>query len=209
LYRLFLSKNIKVNLYLVEVVLTFASLLFLIYIWGGIVPKSRAAVHLTPSYKSFYLSILIFSLYFFFDNFEKARHYKFNFFSPDRKNLSIVFVSFLLTALNLFAQPLYGGGFIFSRLEELSVFLYLPLELFLIYFFFKLTSLNVIFFVIFASLTFSTTNFLFMKYTDFYIFIFLGYTLMNEFKNNDSILRYCRSVYVFEFFYLLLALFYY
>jgi hypothetical protein len=208
-YRLFFSKNIKANLFLVEVALTLTSLLFLIYIWGGIVPKSRAEVHLTPSYKSFYLSILIFSLYFFFDNLEKVRHYKFNFFSHNKKNLLIFFISFFLTALNLFAQPLYGGGFIFSRLEGLNVFLYFPLELFLIYFFFKLTSINVIFFVIFASLTFSTTNFLFMKYTDFYIFIFLGYTLMNEFKNNDCILRYCRSIYVFEFFYLLLALIYY
>jgi hypothetical protein len=187
-----------------ELLFASCALLILYIIWGGLVPPSKASVHLTPSYKSFYISILIFSSYFLYDNIRR-----FNLLRFISINWLIFYAafSFLLTYYNFLQKPLLGGGFIFSRIEEMKLSFMFDYTFLL--FFLLQSSWRVKIFVFLASLTFSTTNYLFMKYTDFFVFAFLFLYYLKPAYSKERFYEYVKSIFIFEGFYLLLSYIYY
>lgn len=187
-----------------ELFFSSCAILILYLIWGGLVPPSKSSVHLTPSYKSFYISTLIFGSYFLFDNIRRINTLK------SIPFISLIFysiLSFVLTHINFIQKPLLGGGFIFSRIEDMKWAFIFD---FIFLLFFLVQSSGLVKFIVFlASITFSTTNYLFMKYTDFFIFGFLFLYYLKPSYSNERFYDYAKSIFIFEVFYLFLSYLHY
>ena len=182
------------------------SIALLVYIWGGLVPPNLMAVHLTPSVKSPIVALLIFSLYFFQQNVMSLRTAV---LSVPRLIISFV-VSALLVSIGLLQPPLFGGGFIFSRIEAYSFVFSWLFETTLLTLFFYSTLPNTIALFTLASISFATTNYMFLKYVDFYFFAFLAYGLSDikeQFKS--SFTAYARSGFAFQLFSISAAIIFY
>ena len=201
---LFIKETSLLRKIFFELFFSSCALLILYLIWGGLVPPSKAAVHQTPSYKSFYISILIFSSYFLFDNIQRLNTLK---LISYQKLIFYSFFCLLLTHFNFIQKPLLGGGFVFSRIEDMK-WAFIFDFIFLLFFLLQSSGL-VKSFVFLASLTFSTTNYLFMKYTDFFIFGFLFLYYVRPVYSNERFYDYVKSIFVFEVFYLSLSYIYY
>lgn len=201
----FFTKDIKaLRKIFFELFFSSCAILILYLIWGGLVPPSKSAVHLTPSYKSFYISILIFGSYFLFDNVRRINTLK---SFPFIRLIFYSVLSFFLTHFNFIQKPLLGGGFIFSRIEDMKWAFIFD---FIFLLFFLVQSSGLVKFVVFlASMTFSTTNYLFMKYTDFFIFAFLFLYYLKPSYSNERFYDYAKSIFIFEVFYLFLSCLYY
>jgi len=178
----------------------------LVYVWGGLVPPKLRGVHLTPSIKSPINALLIFSLYFTYHNVSLLNKMPINL-----KKLAIsVGVGSILVWMGLHQPPLLGGGYIFSRIEAKSIILSGLIETLLLTLFFYKTKINTIVFIILASMSFITTNYMFLKYVDFYFFAFLAFGIsdINE-RFHIIFTEYARSGFMFEMFSLLVAGMYY
>jgi hypothetical protein len=191
----FWPKNFKA--YVAMCLVASLSLALLIYIWGGLVPPNLAGVHLTPSLKSPIVALLIFSLYFLQQNVISLLSASIN---VPKFIISLVAAA-TLVSISLLQPPLLGGGFIFSRIEAQSHLIAWILETTLLTIFFYSTLINTIVFFTLASISFSTTNYMFLKYVDFYFFAFLAYGLsdVNE-KLQPIFTAYARSGLMFQFF---------
>jgi hypothetical protein len=181
--------------------------LFVLYrIWDGLVPPKLAKVHLSPSLKSFTLAMTVFSLYFTYDNLQRIRAH------PLRGwRLPVAFAAAgVLVATNLAAPSLHGGGYLFSRLEGWSLPMAAVIECGLLTLFFFASDLRLIVWTVISSASFATTNYLFLKYIDFYVFAFLGYGLTRLTPAvRCTFDQYARSVFVFECFSLPIAYIFY
>jgi hypothetical protein len=193
------SKNLK-DIFC-QLALAGAGLSMLIFIWGGLVPPSKIDMHTNPSVKSFIISQLIFSLYFLISNIEnflKTKH---------AINYKKIVISLLLSSvvifINLHLEPLTFGGFIFSRLEELSLPVSFVIEFLLLAFYLCFSNKDTLLFTLICSLTLSTTNLLFIKYTDFFIFAFLAFGL-NRSEHALKMKQYAKSILFFQYFSFLL-----
>lgn len=178
----------------------------LAYVWGGLVPPKLAGVHLTPSIKSPIVALLIFSLYFVYQNIAKLRSAPIN---PARIVLSLI-AAVMLVWIGLNQPPLLGGGYVFSRIESRSLLAAGIFEAALLTLFFYQTRINTIVFFVLASISFGTTNYMFLKYVDFYFFAFLAYGLsdINE-KLRPAFIDYARSGFVFQLVSILAAIAFY
>jgi len=182
------------------------ALLVLVVIWGGLVPPKLSKVHLTPSLKAPIVALLITSLYFLKSNLSIIKERKI-----DKSRMYVaVTLSVLLVLLGLIAPELSGGGYIFSRLESYNFIIAFIIESFLLFTLFYGLKLQVLLYFVLVMSSFSTTNYLFLKYVDFYFFGFLalGMSGLNgvsraEFEN------YAISGLYFQFFSLSLACVYY
>jgi hypothetical protein len=192
--------------YFASMAMALLGLALLVFVWGGLVPPKLAGVHLTPSLKSPIVALLIFSLYFVYQNLKALRE------SPadwKRLNFSLV-VAVVIVLIGLNQSPLLGGGYIFSRIEARNFLLAGIFETALLTLFFYKTKINVIVFFVLASLSFGTTNYMFLKYVDFYFFAFLAYGLSDisrEFKQLFA--EYAFSGFVFQIFSLVTAIVFY
>jgi len=201
---LFWPKNLMA--YFAMGLVAFLGMVVLVYIWGGLVPPNLMAVHLTPSLKSPIVALLIFSLYFFQQNVMILRT---SAISTPRFLIAIAF-SALLVTIGLAQPPLLGGGFIFSRIEAYNLVIAWFFEVALLTLFFCSTMPNTIAFFTLASISFGTTNYMFLKYVDFYFFAFLAYGLSDINKQfKTSFAAYSRSGFVFEFFSISAAIIFY
>lgn len=192
--------------YVASGVVALLAIILLIYIWGGLVPPNLMAVHLTPSIKSPIVALLIFSLYFFQQNVMFLRTAV---ISVPRLIIALT-ASALLVSIGLLQPSLLGGGFIFSRIEAYSLVCAWLFETILLTVFFYCTLPNTIAFFALASISFATTNYMFLKYVDFYFFAFLAYGLSDigvQFKS--SFTAYARSGFVFQLFSISAAIIFY
>jgi hypothetical protein len=178
----------------------------LVYVWGGPVPPNLAKVHVTPSVKSPIVALLIFSLYFLYQNLRGLRAAPLN---VSRLAISGV-VAVALVWVGLQQPPLLGGGYIFSRLEARSLLLAGAFEAALLTLFFYRTRINTVVFFALAALSFATTNFMFLKYVDFYFFAFLGYALSDiDERLKPLFTDYARSGFAFQLFSICAAIVFY
>ncbi len=201
---LFLPKNL--GAYLLGCVLAAGALGGLAYVWGGLVPPRLAGVHLTPSLKPAIVSFLIFTLYFAVHSFRVCVQTPFNRW----RAAGSILASIVAVIVGLNADPLLGGGYIFSRLELLNLPLAVIIEITLISTFLYANKLSTIGFVLISSISFSTTNYMFLKYIDFYFFAFLSYGLSDIGEQYKKyFLEYAYSGLIFQIFSLTLALVYY
>jgi hypothetical protein len=200
----FRPKNIM--LYMATVIMASLALISLVSIWGGLVPPRLTGVHLTPSLKSPIVALLIFSLYFFFHNLTKLRD------SPShwsRLTFSIIAAVFLVW-VGLSQPPLLGGGYIFSRIEAHNLLIAGIFEAVLLTLFLYKAKVNVIIFFLLASISFGTTNYMFLKYIDFYFFAFLAYGISDiDEHNGQTFTNYAKSGFVFQLFSISLAILFY
>jgi hypothetical protein len=189
-------------------------LLLLVYLWGGLIPRGLER-HMTPSLRTFVYSIAIFSLYFIFC---KRIRRRFNF-------LAIILISVSVALIVYLSPDLLGGGYIFSRIEKYSKFLNVLILSSAIYSIYTIRSNLLIILIIISAITLSTTNYIFLKYIDFFVyFIFsiqilsIGY--INSKKNiNKFIEKLCDdknsiqmqviSIAIFQVFSILLSTIYY
>lgn len=200
----FKPKNLMA--YFTSMFIALLALALLAFIWGGLVPPKLAGVHLTPSVKSPITALLIFSLYFVYQNLKTLRE------SPtDWKRLSIsLIVALVIVLIGLNQVPLLGGGYIFSRIEARNFFLAGLFETALLTLFFYKTKINVILFFVLASLSFGTTNYMFLKYVDFYYFAFLAYGISDIGEQEKLMFTdYARSCLMFQFFSISTAILFY
>ena len=161
IYISLFRKNIsKFNL-LIPLFTIFLAVLFLINSWGGLVPSGLER-HLTPSIKSFYFTILISSLYFL--NTQQKKD--FNIY----KIILSIFISYLV--IN-HTPPLFGGGFIFSRIIDYSLLVGILFCSIFLYIFFHHFNIIIQFLILVTAITLSTTNYVFLKYVDLMIFFML------------------------------------
>jgi hypothetical protein len=145
-------------------------------------------------------------LYFVYHNLRSLRDAPLN---VARLSIAAV-VAVALVWINLHQPPLLGGGYIFSRLEARSALLAGMFEAGLLTLFFYQTRLNTIVFFVLAALSFATTNFMFLKYVDFYFFAFLGYALGDiDARSREAFVDYARSGFVFQLFSLTAAFVFY
>lgn len=192
--------------YFSSIVIALLALSLLAFVWDGLVPPKLAAVHLTPSIKSPITALLIFSLYFVYQNLKALRK------SPtDWKRLSIsLVVAVVIVLIGLNQVPLLGGGYIFSRIEARNFLLAGLFEAALLTLFFYKSKINVIVFFVLASLSFGTTNYMFLKYVDFYYFAFLAYGISDICEQEKLIFtEYARSCLMFQLFSISIAIFFY
>lgn len=163
-------------------------------------------IHITPSLKSSVVGLLIFSLYFFYQNITTLKN------SPvdwSRLTISII-IAVVLIWINLLQPSLFGGGYIFSRIEASNLLFAGIFETALLTLFFYKTKINTIIFFLFASLSFGTTNYIFLKYVDFYIFAFLAYGISDiDEQSKQSYTNYARSCFMFQLFSISTAIIYY
>jgi hypothetical protein len=185
--------------------MSFLGLLLLYFIWGGLVPPKLIKVHMTPSLKPALNSLLIISLYF-------IPYYIWTIKESSQLVLKInykaILISLLLIFLNLSQNDLYGGGYFFSRIEKYNIYISFILEFILLYLFFVTATREILLFTFISMLSFSTTNYMFLKYVDFYIFSFLGFTLINK-QNDLKFERIAKSVFYFEIFSFFISIIYY
>lgn len=178
----------------------------LVYVWGGPVPPNLAKVHVTPSVKSPIVALLIFSLYFLYQNLRGLRAAPLH---VSRLAISGA-VALALVWVGLQQPPLLGGGYIFSRLEARSLLFAGAFEAALLTIFFYQTRINTVVFFVLASLSFATTNFMFLKYVDFYFFAFLGYGLSDINQQLKPLFSdYARSGFAFQLFSICAAVVFY
>lgn len=178
----------------------------LVFVWGGPVPPNLAKVHMTPSVKAPIVALLIFSLYFLYQNVQGLRDAPMN---PPRLATSLA-IALVLVWIGLRQPPLLGGGYIFSRIEARSLVAAGVFETALLTLFFYRTRLNTIVFFVLASLSFGTTNFMFLKYVDFYFFAFLGYGLSDISEKLKPVFTdFARSGFVFQLFSIATAVVFY
>ena len=178
----------------------------LIYIWQGLVPPNLAKVHMTSSIKSAIIALLIFSLFFLYANVRAIGLDKIKF----RKLSLCILFSVLIVLIGLNQSNLYGGGYVFSRVESFNIVFAFILEVSLLAILFYSSSKPLILFCLFASISFATTNYMFLKYIDFYIFGFLGYYFTDIDENNKiKYLSYVKSVLIFEIFSIITAFLFY
>lgn len=196
----------SLNVYFASALIASLSLSSLVYIWGGLVPPKLINVHITPSLKSSVVGLLTFSLYFFYQNITTLKN------SPidwSRLTISII-VAVVLIWINLLQPSLFGGGYIFSRIEARNLLLAGIFETALLTLFFYKTKINTIIFFLFASLSFGTTNYIFLKYVDFYIFAFLAFGISDiDEQSKQSYTDYARSCFMFQLFSISMAILYY
>ena len=186
----------------------------LIYLWGGLVPKGLDR-HMTPSLRTFTYSIAIFSLYYIFCE-RVVRRYSY---------YVIITIFFFTTAVIYLTPDLLGGGYIFSRIENISKILSIIVISILIYSVYSLRSVLLILLILFSAVTLSTTNYIFLKYIDFFVYFNFSIQLLslayrNNIKVNNFILnKLCDdrrfldlqilSILLFQIFSILLSFFYY
>ena len=202
--QLFYKENNKIKILLIGF-MSFLGLLSLYLIWGALVPPKLIKVHMTPSLKAALNSILIISLYFLPNTFWMI------FKSPNnikKINYKAIIFSFLITIINLNLNNLYGGGYFFSRIENYNIYVSFIIEFILLYLFFINIKTEVLIFTVVSMVSFSTTNYMFLKYIDFYIFSFLGFTLISN-ETDEKYENIAKSVFYFEIFSLLVSLIYY
>jgi hypothetical protein len=201
----FEPKNLKA--YIMMCLISGISLILLIYIWQGLVPPNLTR-HYDPSIKASIIALLIFSMYFFYDNLINFYKYKSS-IDPIRLIISII-VAITIVLIGINQPPLAAGGYFFSRLEIKSLILTSLAEILLLSLFFYQTKLNTIFFTIFASLSFITTNVIFLKYIDFYFFCFLAYGISDVNKRFKNLFTsYAKSCFMFQIFSIITAFIYY
>lgn len=196
----------SLNVYFASALIASLSLSSLVYIWGGLVPPKLMNIHITPSLKSSVVGLLTFSLYFFYQNITTLKN------SPvdwSRLTISII-IAVVLIWINLLQPSLFGGGYIFSRIEASNLLFAGIFETALLTLFFYKTKINTIIFFLFASLSFGTTNYIFLKYVDFYIFAFLAYGISDiDEQSKQSYTNYARSCFMFQLFSISTAIIYY
>lgn len=191
--------------FFINFVFAFAGLGFLYLIWGSLVPPNLTKVHLTPSVKSVIYALLIFSLYFFYSNVKSVL----NEFKLTKFLISVT-ISFIIVTLHFYSQEVYGGGYIFSRIEKLIPYTAFIIEIALLTLLFYKSKISVLIFCIVSSISFCTTNYMFLKYVDFYILAFLSYGLSDiDEKNKLLFVSYAKSICVFQIFSLGLSFLYY
>ncbi|MCD4486433.1 hypothetical protein LQR31_18315 [Chromobacterium vaccinii] len=204
--RLFFSPQ-KIKVWFYTVVAATIALAVLYFIWGGLVPPRLMKVHNTPSIKSGLIALLIFSLYFLPYNIKIIFQKKIDY----RKMAMAALVGLSLSVLGSKLPPLYGGGYLFTRIESWSIVISILSETLFYGVFFYAARLNVLLFSIVASASFCTTNYMFLKYVDFYVLAFLSYSL-TDISEEEAInfAGYAKSVFIFQIFSLAAAvLFYY
>ena len=123
--------------------------------------------------------------------------------SPYKKIVISLLLSSVVIFINLHLEPLTFGGFIFSRLEELSLPVSFVIEFLLLAFYLCFSNKDTLLFTLICSLTLSTTNLLFIKYTDFFIFAFLAFGL-NRSEHALKMKQYAKSILFFQYFSFLL-----
>jgi hypothetical protein len=192
------NKNLKEIFY--QLIFATIGLLMLIKIWGGLVPPSKMDMHTNPSLKSFIMSQLIFSLYFLASNIENL--FKGAAVLNPKKFVIFLFLSSVIIFVNLQLDALAFGGFIFSRLEDISLPISFLIETVCLAFYLYFSKRDIILFTLICSITLATTNLLFVKYTDFFIFSFLALGL-NQYKN-EKMTQYAKSILLFQYFNFLL-----
>jgi hypothetical protein len=192
--------------YVASVITASFALACLFFIWDGLVPPKLAGVHITPSFKSPIVALLIFSLYFAFQNLTSLRNAPIRW---SRLAFSIV-AALIIVWFGLNQPPLFGGGYIFSRIEARNLWLAGLIETALLVLFFYKTKINVIVFFSLASLSFGTTNYMFLKYVDFYYFAFLAYGMSDIDESNvHAFTDYAKSGFAFQLFSISLATLFY
>jgi hypothetical protein len=203
--RLFFEpKNIIA--YVASMIAATLALACLFFIWGGLVPPNLAGVHNTPSFKSPVVALLMFSLYFTFQNLTSLTNSRIHWLRLVISTLAAL----ILVWFGLTQPPLLGGGYIFSRIEAHNLYLAGFIETVLLVLFFYKTKINVIVFFSLASLSFGTTNYMFLKYVDFYYFAFLAYALSDIDESNVyAFTEYARSGFAFQLFSISLAILFY
>ena len=191
--------------FFINVMLGIIGLGVLYGIWGSLVPPNLAKVHLTPSIKSVIYALLIFSLYFLQLNLSTL----FKEFKRFKLLISIA-ISVVIIIVNFHAQKVYGGGYIFSRIENLYPFPAFMVEVALLSLLLYKSRFSLLIFIIGSSISFCTTNYMFLKYVDFYVLAFLSYGLsdINE-ENKLLFINYAKSIFVFQIFSLSLSFLYY
>lgn len=191
--------------FFINTILAIAGLGVLYLIWGSLVPPNLTKVHLTPGIKSVIYALLIFSLYFLYSNVKAV----FNEFKPTKFLISIAISSIIVT-LNFYSQGVYGGGYIFSRIENLIPYTAFIIEIALLTLLFYKTKTSVLIFCIGSSISFCTTNYMFLKYVDFYVLAFLSFGLSDIDEKNKLLFgSYAKSICAFQIFSLGLSFLYY
>ena len=199
----FIPKNFKT--YVLMCLFAGIALIFLIYVWNGLVPPNLSR-HYTASIKSSIIALLIFSMYFTYDNLINLYKSSINLF---RLTISLIF-AIIIVLIGINEPPLDAGGYFFSRLEIKNLILTSLFEIILLSLFFYQTKLNTILFILFVSLSFVTTNVMFLKYVDFYFFCFLAYGISDidpSFKKLFT--NYSKSCFIFQIFSITTATIYY
>ena len=178
----------------------------LVYFWGGIVPPNLTEVHLTPSLKPVTTALLIFCLYFGYFGISELAH-----FELSKKVLLKLLLVAAIIIIDFLSPPLFGGGYIFSRLSSFNSILSITLQACILFVVFNALSFRLIGILMFLSLTFATTNYMFLKYVDFYMPILL-LTLLTFMPNSlpkVSHLKVVQSVLFFQAFSLTVAIIFY
>ncbi|MFB9159179.1 hypothetical protein [Chromobacterium violaceum] len=203
--RLFFSPR-KLAIWLSTAVAATAALGLLYLIWGGLVPPRLMKVHNTPSIKSGLVALLIFSLYFLPFNIKKILNEAVYF---RRLTISIL-IGLACAMIGTRLPALYGGGYFFTRIEAWNVTGAILIETLLYSVFFYKARLNVLLFSIVASVSFCTTNYMFLKYVDFYVLAFLSYAL-SDISKEEALLfvDYAKSIFTFQIFSLIVSILFY
>ena len=151
---------------------------FLYYFWGGLVPPKLAAVHNTFSVKASLTAFLIFGLYFSLFCIQKL--FKLNSMPSTRKIVICLTAAVLFCLAYYHSEALAGGGYVFSRFEVIfpaSVYLMLFVYVSLLLLFLPMP---VLLSLIFFSLSFITTNHMYLKYVDQYMILLFGYFIVSR-----------------------------
>ena len=183
--------------------------LALVYlIWGGLVPPRLMKVHYTPSVLAPIYALLIISLYTFYYH---CKYFISNRFDL-RKFLLSSIISGVIIAISFLCQPVLGGGYIFSRLQEASTIGFCIITYVLLTSLLYSARKKAVFIFLIMSLSFITTNYMFLKYIDIYMFCFLatGLTIYNSETTDILYEDYAKSTLIFELIsYLVSSLYYY
>jgi hypothetical protein len=199
--------DLKITLKLLfSCIFGFIGLGVLVYFWGGIVPPNLAEVHLTPSLKPATTALLIFCLYFFYFGLSELKAFEFN-----NKLLGKLILVAIIVIVDVLSPPLLGGGYIFSRLSSFDSTLSLIVQFCVLFVAFNVLNFRLIAVLIFLSLTFATTNYMFLKYVDFYmqILLLILLTCMPNSLPKELHLKVVQSVLLFQAFSLILAIIFY
>lgn len=182
-------------------------LTFLYIVWGGLVPPRLAKVHYSQSILAPIYALLIISLYTFY------HHIKY--FISSRFDLSKFLlssaVSLIVIIICLFSKPLLGGGYIFSRLQETNTIGFCILAYILLISLLYSGRKKAIFIFLVMSLSFITTNYMFLKYVDLYMFCFLATGVIPFDSQTIDIpyKDYAKSIFIFEIISYIISIIYY
>lgn len=166
----------------------------LVYFWGGLVPPKLTGVHLTPSLKPVTTSLMIFCLYFFYFGLLELKNTRLNAQFTSKLVLTVVVV-----LIDQSSPSLLGGGYIFSRVESLNWVVALVVKAVVLFVAFNALSYRFIFTLLFLSVSFITTNYMFLKYVDFYVAALI-LTIMTTMPNTLPRHQHKKVVYSVAFF---------